>query len=530
MLVASAVMCLLCALFLDPLRNYFFGPQRDVPAEFDFTTGKNVLWKSFVGSTAYGSPVVADNKVYVGTNNSRGFLARYPSSIDLGVLLCFDTTDGKLLWQASSHKYPRRTYDYPGNGIGGTPLIEGDRLWYITNRSELVCLDTEGFYDKEDDGIAASENLNDRAQEADVVWRLDMIGELGITPFDSCFNIRKNSLCLSDNTIYAVTGTSMIEDGFKHRNPQAPSFIAVDKHTGKLLWSDATPSAHVMNVQNGTPVCAKLGGITQVIFPGGDGWLYSFETTGTPDGKGKLLWRFDCNPKDSNWDLGSKNVRNSLPSAVTIANDRVYVAMGRWAHDGDGPGRIWCIDPTKRGDVSPDLVFNQASPNQPIDNKTPIACDKAAGDFTRPNPESAAIWLYAGEDTNRNGKRTIEEEMHRTVSRLVIHEDLLFASDATGIFRCLNANTGTMHWSYDMFAVSTSAPVVSESHVFATNEDGQVLVFGLSKNPQIAMPNGNPVHRIHSPSSIGATPTIDNDVLYILAEHSLYAIAKPRAK
>ncbi len=528
MLLASAMMCVLCALFLDQLRNYFLGPQRDVPAEFDFTTGKNVLWKSPVGSTANGGPVVADNKVYVGTNNAMGFLTRYPSSVDLGVLLCFDATDGNLLWQASSEKLPSLLYDYPMSGIAGTPLVEGDRLWYVTNRSELVCLDTEGFYDNEDDGIAEPESIRDRAQEADVVWRLDMIGELGVTPFDFCYNIRKNSVCLSGNTIFAVTGNSMIHDGSKRRNPRAPSFIAVDKRTGTLLWSDSTPSANVMNVQTGTPVCAKLGGVKQVIFPGGDGWLYSFESAGTHDGKAKLLWKFDCNPKDSSWDLSSKNVRNSLPSAATIADDRVYVAMGRWTNDGDGPGCIWCIDPTKRGDVSPELVFNQASPKKPIADKIPIACDKAAGDFIRPNPNSAAIWQYTGEDINGDGKRTIKESMHRTVSRVVVHDDLLFASDTTGIFRCLDAETGKTHWSYDMLAVSTSAPVVSENHVFATNDAGEVLVFGLSKDPQVAMPKGNPVHSIIAPSMIGATPTIDANVLYVLASSSLYAIANPR--
>src|SRR5207248_9462003 len=34
------------------------------------------------------------------------------------------------------------------------------------------------------------------------------------------------------------------------------------------------------------------GGRPQVLFPGGDGWLYSLDPL-----SGKLIWKFDCNPK-----------------------------------------------------------------------------------------------------------------------------------------------------------------------------------------------------------------------------------------
>src|SRR5262249_53306790 len=37
-------------------------------------------------------------------------------------------------------------------GVCAAPLVEGERLWYVTNRGEVVCLDTKGFYDNEDDG------------------------------------------------------------------------------------------------------------------------------------------------------------------------------------------------------------------------------------------------------------------------------------------------------------------------------------------------------------------------------------------
>ena len=106
-----------------------------------------------LGSQTYGNPVVADGKVYVGTNNSGGWLKRYPADVDLGCLLCFDVKDGKFLWQHSSEKLPTgRVHDWPLQGICCAPLVEGDRLWFVTSRGEVRCLDTEGFHDGENDG------------------------------------------------------------------------------------------------------------------------------------------------------------------------------------------------------------------------------------------------------------------------------------------------------------------------------------------------------------------------------------------
>ena len=59
---------------------------------------ENIKWVSAVGSQTYGNPVVASGKVLVGTNNSGGYLARYSSATDLGVLLCFDEQTGEFLW------------------------------------------------------------------------------------------------------------------------------------------------------------------------------------------------------------------------------------------------------------------------------------------------------------------------------------------------------------------------------------------------------------------------------------------------
>ncbi len=107
---------------------------------------KNIKWVAPLGFKSYGNPVVANGKVYAGSNNGAGYLKRYPAEVDLGVLLCFDEQTGKFLWQDSSEKLPTgRVNDWPDEGCCSAPLVEGNRLWYVSSRGEVKCLNTEGL-------------------------------------------------------------------------------------------------------------------------------------------------------------------------------------------------------------------------------------------------------------------------------------------------------------------------------------------------------------------------------------------------
>src|SRR6478609_4776663 len=44
----------------------------NIPAEFNVKEETNVLWKAELGSQSYGNAVVANGKVFVGTNNGHG--------------------------------------------------------------------------------------------------------------------------------------------------------------------------------------------------------------------------------------------------------------------------------------------------------------------------------------------------------------------------------------------------------------------------------------------------------------------------
>jgi len=74
--------------------------------------------------------------------------------------------------------------------------------------------------------------------------------------------------------------------------PKAPSFVAIDKKTGEVVWQDNSPGDKIMEGSWSNPLYVEVKGQAQVIFPGGDGWLYAFEPK-----TGKLIWKFNCHPK-----------------------------------------------------------------------------------------------------------------------------------------------------------------------------------------------------------------------------------------
>jgi len=301
-----------------------------MPTEFNVKTGLNIRWSVPLGSETYGNPVIANGKVYVGTNNGNGYVKRYPNTVDLGVLLCVDEKNGKLLWQHSSEKLiTGRVHDWPAQGICCAPMIEGDRLWYVTSRGEVACLDTEGFNDNENDG-PFNEEPNENKDEADVVWKLDMMSELNVSQHNMC----SCSVTAVGDLLFVNTSNGVDDGHLTVPEEKAPSFICLNKQTGKVLWTDNTPGANILHGQWSSPASATLGGQDQVIFGGGDGWLYSFDPKGNGT-QSQMLWKFDCNPKDSIYRLNGAT-RNHIIATPVIYDGLVYVAVGEDPEHGEG--------------------------------------------------------------------------------------------------------------------------------------------------------------------------------------------------
>lgn len=479
----------------------------NIPSKWDVNTGENILWSMPLGSETYGNPVVANGQVYIGTNNGNGYIKRYPSSVDLGCLISFSEKDGKFLWQHSQEKLPTgRVHDWPHQGICCAPYVEGDRAWYVSSRGLVVCLDTQGFRDGENDSPVVDEKVTEET-EADVVWVLDMMKDLNVSQHNMC---SCSVTCVGD-LLFVITGNGVDESHITIPEERAPSFLCVNRNSGEVLWTDNSPGANVLHGQWSSPAFGVFDGVAQVIVGGGDGYLYSFAAEGK-NGTAEMLWKFDCNPKDSIYLLGGRATRNHLIATPVVYDGLVYVGVGEDPEHGEGQGHLWCIDPTKRGDVSPTLVYNSKDPNTPIPHKRLQALVDKEGDFERENPNSAAVWHYVGADTE-----VFETTMHRTCGTVAIKNDLLFVADFSGLMHCLDAKTGKPHWTYDMFAASWASPLIVEDKVYIGDEDGDISIFKLSSEMEMIGEN-------NMGSSVYTTPVVANDTLYIANRNRLFAI------
>ncbi|MEX2025911.1 MAG: PQQ-binding-like beta-propeller repeat protein, partial [Pirellulaceae bacterium] len=324
-----------------------------------------------------------------------------------------------------------------------------------------------------------------------------------------------------------VCTSNGVDEG--HENlpaPEAPSFIALDRNTGAVLWTDNSPGEFILHGQWASPTYAILDGQPQVLFPGGDGWLYSFDPAGDGEGGSRLLWKFDGNPKRGRFNVSGRSTRNHMIAMASVYDGLVYIAMGEDPEHGEGAGDLWCIDPGGRGDVSEELVFNAADPETPIGRKRLLACVEEDGDFTRPNPASAVVWHRSGHDADGDQKINFEEQFHRSLGIPVIKDDILYTADFSGLFHCLDARTGRPHWTYDMLACCWGSPVLVDDKVYIGDEDGDVAVFRHSDVRHVAMPDGRPLVEIPLGTSINGSPIVANGVLYFATRTHLLAIAE----
>jgi outer membrane protein assembly factor BamB len=385
-------------------------------------------------------------------------------------------------------------------------------LWFVTSRGEVRCLDTEGFHDGENDGPYTAEASSDK-DEADVIWVLDMMKDLGVSQHNMC----SCSLTAIGDILFVCTSNGVDESHINLPAPHAPSFMAVDKNTGKVLWTDASPGDNILHGQWSSPAYSVLGGTPQVMFAGGDAWLYSFLGETSEDGKAKLLWKFDANPKESKYILGGRGTRNEVIGTPLIYDDLVYLAVGQDPEHGEGVGHLWCIDPTKRGDVSSELAFNVKDLKTPIAPHRMQAVVKENGEVAKPNPNSAVVWHYSEYDQNGDGKVEFEETMHRTCGTAAIKNGLLIIPDFSGLVHCVDAKTGKPHWTHDLFAATWGSALIVEDKVYVGDEEGKVTIFKLSPEKEI-------IAEIDMGNSVYSTPVVANNILYIANKTHVFAI------
>ena len=196
-------------------------------------TGPRRVWQATGLGAGYGSVAVAGDRVFVqGATRSNS------------VVSSLNRVDGKVVW---TQTIGRSNTNDRGSGPRGTPSVDGDRLYVLTENGDLACLSTK-------DGAT--------------IWLRNILKE---------FNAR--------NIGWLVSESPLVDGNFVYVTPggRGAGMVALDKISGKTVWT-----AKELSDEAGyaSPIAATVHGVRTIMT------LTSGAGVGVRASDGKLMWRY----------------------------------------------------------------------------------------------------------------------------------------------------------------------------------------------------------------------------------------------
>ncbi len=458
--------------------------ETGLPDSFDPQTGRNIKWVAQLGTETHSTPIVAHGRVFIGTNNGAPRDPRHQG--DRSVLMCFAEQNGDLLWQLVVPKLTNSMYwDWPGAGICSTPTVESNRVYLVSNRGEVLCLDLFGltngndgpFLDEARHAVpAGSEPIAPGPHDADILWRFDILRECGVRQHDQAHG----SPLLHGPFLYVNTSNG-VDDTHRHiASPDAPSLIVLDKQTGRLVAQDGERiGPRIFHSTWSSPALGEVNGRSLIFFCGGDGVVYAFEpvrSAGPPGQVARLkkVWQFDGDPTAPKEDVhryltNRRESPSNIKSMPVFYRNRVYVTVGGDLWWGKEQAWLKCIDATQTGDIT------------------------------------------------RSGERWSLPLDRHVMSTPAIRDGLVFVADCGHKVHCVDADTGREYWTHEAKGEFWASTLVADGKVYVGTRRGEFFVFAASKDK-----------RLLSETDLGApisgTATAANGVLYVATMERLYAV------
>ena len=189
-------------------------------------------WTAANLGEGFGSIAVSRDRIFVqGLRNSQSIVS------------ALNRDDGKVVWVKALGK---GVSNYQGSGPRGTPTVDGDRLYLLTENGDLAAL---------------------RAQDGAVVWQRNILQDFG-----------------GSNIGWLISESPLVEGGSVVVSPggRGAGMVALDKMTGKTIWvskelSDAAGYA--------SPIAADVQGVRTIMT------LTAEAGIGVRASDGKLMWR-----------------------------------------------------------------------------------------------------------------------------------------------------------------------------------------------------------------------------------------------
>ena len=151
--------------------------------------GPRMIWTANNLGNGYGSMAVAGDRVFLqGARAQNSFV------------IALDRADGKEVWAKPIGPIETRMRTPQGAGPRGTPTVDGDRLYVLTENGDLACLKTDGS----------------------AVWQLNILKEFGGSQLQ-----------------WMISESPLVDGAHLVVSPGGPGagIVKLDKMTGQTVWT-----------------------------------------------------------------------------------------------------------------------------------------------------------------------------------------------------------------------------------------------------------------------------------------------------
>lgn len=300
--------------------------DKNLPLTWNAKSNVNIAWKTPLpkSENPYSSPVVWGDRVFV------------TSAVNNPVehhVLCFDKSDGKLLWDIKVEPGPWMLKDLRGGYAAPTPCTDGQNVFAVFGSAVIAALDIDGK----------------------IVWRK----ELEKYNFDVALG---SSPILYQDTVILDCD----------QNNKTSSIIAFDKATGAIQWEQKRPQ---VAFAHSTPVIVTVNGRKQMLVSASNAiqavdpesgemlwWCSAYGDASSPAFSGNLVFsdsgrggKAVCVDATGTGDVTKTNLKWTFPqipeglSSAIIVGDLVYRTHN--------PETVKCIRLSNG-----ELVFNERLP------------------------------------------------------------------------------------------------------------------------------------------------------------------------
>lgn len=460
--------------------------ETGLPDSVDVATGKNLKWVAPLGTQTYATPVIAEGRVFIGTNNDKPRDPAHPG--DYGVLLCLNEKDGSLAWQLLATKisaeYKDPYMDWPRVGICSAPTVEDGRVYVVTSRNEVVCLDIHGLKNGNDGPFKdearrltpkdapTSATLTDK--DADILWVYDMPKEIHGFAHDS----PHAQILILGRYLYINTSNGVAYQHKGWRNPDGPSLIVLDKATGRLVAMDKEGmGTHILHCNWSSPALGTVGGKELLFYGASDNMMRCFEPLAADPGAGqvatlKCLWK----------------VETDLTAPRDIKD--VHEFMGKKARG--GPSNIEGMP-----------VFDQGRLYFAL-----------GGDYWWGKAEG---WLKCFDAAQGKELWSLPLAKH-TLCTPAVKDGLVYATDCGNNILCVDAATGKVVWTQQTAGDFWSSTLVADGKVYAGSRKKDLWILAEGREKKVLCTT-------LLDSEINGTPVAANGTLYVTTMKNLYAFA-----